>query len=339
LNGFVTAHMGMGQFAWAAYFLSPLLIDRVLDLIEGRAVARSAIWLGVLLFAVILQGAIHMMTWWLLLLGMLALLRRDLLIPLAAAVVIAISLYGFRVLPVVASFGDYEPEFIGGYRSVEQIVEALTVIHDYDDHPSTQTLGWFEYDMYLGVVGLGLLIYFGIYQRVKAREHPQWDSLNVPLIVLAVLSIGPVFGLLRLLPIPLIAGQRVTSRMLSVPLTFLIVMAAICMQRWLDGRADRRGTTLLMLLAITLMGIDLWQHLVVWSVPTLDMFFDAATAAPQTLELLGASAAVTQADQAYVSAVNAMPLVGAASLVIAAAVMFALNGWQRRALTSSPPES
>jgi hypothetical protein len=117
------------------------------------------------------------------------------------------------------------------------------------------------------------------------------------------------------------------------------VITAIYIQRWLVQQDRRRIATSLLMLATVVMGSDLIQHLQMWSIPRLEMFFDQSYTTPIPVDLLGASAAVTAPDQFYVWAVNLSPLTAAASALFAAALILVFNRWwQRRASASSASE-
>ncbi len=94
--------------------------------------------------------------------------------------------------------------------------------------------------------------------------------------ILFVFSIGRVFRLVRLIPIPLLAGERASIRMIIFPVVTLLILAAIEFQAWLRERDFSPILQVSILGGIFLIGHDLWQHLKVWQVTNAVSAFDVA---------------------------------------------------------------
>ncbi len=96
-------------------------------------------------------------------------------------------------------------------------------------------LNSWEYDHYVGLVGLAWLLFFGVFRAWRGPRHPSL-GLFPPLVVMALLSLGDLYAPWNALPIPLLSAERVSSRLLLLPLLFLALFSARRMQEWLDER-------------------------------------------------------------------------------------------------------
>jgi hypothetical protein len=83
------------------------------------------------------------------------------------------------------------------------------------------------------------------------------------------------------LPLPLFAGERVSSRMVSLVLVFLVVIATIEFQRWLDEK-PRPGWQLGGIsVGILILAHDLWQNLRLWRPANAAAFYAPKTFAAE----------------------------------------------------------
>jgi hypothetical protein len=90
-------------------------------------------------------------------------------------------------------------------------------------------------------------------------------------LVMSAFSVGQIYAwVLKILPVPPLTAERVTSRMFILPLVFLIVLAAIFLQREFEKRRISSGVQVLALGLGLLMFHDLNQHLQAWRVRYLD---------------------------------------------------------------------
>jgi hypothetical protein len=132
----------------------------------------------------------------------------------------------------------------------------------------TIPLGSWEISLYIGLAGAVFLLYFGVWRWLTAQDvHSVYQNLALPVLGLVVLSIGRIYAILRLMPIPLLDGERVTTRIISLPFVFILIFAVIHFQDWLD-RPHRKSTLVHVILG-TLLIInlnDLWQNYRIWRV-------------------------------------------------------------------------
>jgi hypothetical protein len=184
-------------------------------------------------------------------------------------------LMAFRIVPgVVAFWGVPGHPVLPGYRDVWEVVEAFAVLRDAKEPARIIPAGpifWWEYDLYIGQVGLALVLWFGIGSRWRERppadEVPSrapfaaWDG---PMLVLAFLSIGPYWTWLAGLPIPLVSSERVPSRFLLLPALLLMLIAVIRLNDWLRQGPRSAFLTALLLGALAELTRGLVEHSLAW---------------------------------------------------------------------------
>jgi hypothetical protein len=279
LNGHISDHLAVGHANWAAVFLMPVLAFQVLDAIGGNASWRWTLATSFLLFFIFLQGAFHTFVHCLLFLAVLALCNRSLLRPLGKVVFFSLMLSMVRILPPLLEASRFDTEFLGGFVSVRDLLSAfvdlrLPVAAQGASDLALSRLGWWELDYYIGAVGLVFVAYYGLVPFLRRRQDPSlFPQLIMPIFLLAALSVGRLYKVFHILSVPLLSSQRVSSRLLIVPLSMLVVLAVLHFQQQLDSRKLGLGTKVAVLGALMLMAQDLWQHFKLWRVVNMGLVF------------------------------------------------------------------
>lgn len=317
-NGYLTSHVAAGHYEWVGYFWLPIYAVLVLELVEGPATYRASIGIALALLMMALQGAMHMFVWCLLFLGLVLLFSRRNRSLILLALALSILLGAFRILPTLLQFG--EREFIGGYPDPGVLLSALIRLPSWHV-VSVDGLNWWEYDLYVGVVGVAFLLYFGLYRHVRPlpREPESIARLRVlalPMVVMVVLALGNTYHLLvRGLPVPGLDLERVTSRFIVVPFVFLLVIAVVRAQAELSALRSRTEYRILAPLAcLGLLGPLLW-HSALWRLASLQsdpLLPDVLPAAVPQL--------VARADPLYVTTVwlsSTVSMVALAGMLLA----------------------
>jgi hypothetical protein len=96
-----------------------------------------------------------------------------------------------------------------------------------------------------------------------------------PLALLALLSMDDLYAAVNRLGIPLLSGERVSSRLLIVPIVFLMPAAATRMQRVLEASPRKRLLSALAGIAVVLIAAGLAAHSHAWSLPVLERSWPA----------------------------------------------------------------
>jgi hypothetical protein len=316
-NGHITAHIAVGHSMFAGYFLLSFFVLLLLQLVDdGQAGWKWVAGASLLLFVLFLQGAFHQFIWCLMFLFLLALFHPRYAAPLFKAILFSLLLSLPRALPPALEFAAGGMAFISGFPTLTDLLAGLVVLK----HPSEalsgpySSLGWWELDHYVGLVGLAFLVLCGIYLTWKngAAQRP----LLSPSAALAILSVGSIFSLFHRLPLPLTDSERVTARFLILPLVFLAALGSLRLQAFLQARGKPAVHVYLLSLGLLVLGgHDLFQHSRWWRLDNMGQLFPRTPVQLQ-VEL------IQRADPLYIASL----VVGA--LLSLLALVFLL--WQAR---------
>jgi hypothetical protein len=196
---------------------------------------------ALLLFAIFLQGSFHQFVWALIFLGFLSLAYFRRFFTVFKAMVFTCLVSAFRLIPPVLSFNNFSPVHLGGYPDLMSVyialahwvtpAEAMPFMH------MGSNLGYWEFDLFIGKVGVWFLIFAGFAWLALQIYTRKIDWVVIPTAALFLLSLGDVYSVFRRIPIPLLYGERVTTRIISLSLVFFIFLSIAALQKW----ADRMG--------------------------------------------------------------------------------------------------
>jgi hypothetical protein len=277
-NGHLTAHIGVGHSMWTAYFLLPFFFLYTLEITGGKDRTWSAIKLGFVLFLMMLQGGFHIFAWAMAFLALLLIFNWKMWKPVIYAAASGLLLSAFRLIPAAFALAGKKERFIWSYPTVHDLLDALVTIrqHTPERLKPWGTTGWWEYDVYIGVLGLALIAYFGIYLRFRKGaelDDCRFKALDLPILALAALSTSYFYAFLSRIPLPLIRSQRVATRFILIPVVFLVFMAAIRMQKVLG--AGRRSVKFyaVSIIGLAVMALSFVDHSFIWSVARLQRIY------------------------------------------------------------------
>lgn len=273
-NGHILAHLTAGHLVWCGYFLFSWFALFVFELLEGQAGWRWAAKTSILLFLILLQGSYHPFAWLLLFTGLLGLVFPRRFWLLLATAVFAVLLSLVRLLPVLTLAGSLDASFLAGYPDLLSILNQMVRIQlpgvKAPIDGLTASVGTWETSLYVGVIGAAFLIYFGIYKTLSGPQGWPGDrALLLACAGLAFLSLEKVIGFIgAYIPLPLITGERVATRLAGLPFVFLLMLAAIQFQKWLDAYRNPMFSAGLSLV-LGFFGLhNLYENFWVWSLPT-----------------------------------------------------------------------
>lgn len=277
-NGHILAHNSVGHATWGGYFLFPWLAVLIFQLMDGDQSWRWVANTSLLLFFIYLQGSFHHFVWALFFLGFLGITAWNFFAPVLKALIAAVLLSMVRILPPALELGKWDSEFLGGYPTVMDILQSMVIIKFPEQSLETRSmlnvLGWWEFNLYVGLIGAVFVITFGVVSWIRNRRAEcGYPHLLLPVAAVTLLSLGRVYRLLMLLPIPLISAERASIRMIILPFVVLLIVGAIELQRWLEARQRPLPVQLSGLFLVAAMGHDLWQHLKAWQVTNAYLAF------------------------------------------------------------------
>lgn len=285
-NGHISDHIAVGHVHWAGYFLIPFFAALIFELLDGDAGWRWVLGISAVLFFIFLQGTFHLYIVCLAFMGILALSSRKHMAPLAGGILFSVLLSMVRILPPALEAARFDTEFLFGFTTVGEVFSALTNLkipgfNEIVIRGSVNPLGYWEIDHFIGYVGLAFVLIFGVLPWLRSGASQQrYFPLWIPTAVLAIASIGQIYQLVHALRVPLFASQRVSSRLLFLPLAMLIFLAAIRLQEYLASQRTRDWVRLVELAVVGVAAQDLWQHFKVWRVTNMGKVFG-----PQPLDL------------------------------------------------------
>jgi hypothetical protein len=137
----------------------------------------------------------------------------------------------------------------------------------------THLIGPWEFDFYIGWIGLAFLVGFGIWAWLRDKNGlPDWmKALYAPMLVLFVLSMGQIYEPVFMLKIPLLTAERVTSRFWTLPFVFLIFFGAIGLQKNLQGKSLSKLSGLVYFSGLLILVNDLMRNMDLWNVKYMDL--------------------------------------------------------------------
>ena len=276
-NGYITAHLGAGHSMWSGYFLLPFFCLYILAWVEQPGSLMPALKLAFVLFVMLLQGSFHMVVWCWLFLAILVLFNPRFWRQGLLAVGFSGLLAAFRLIPTAVTFwGFHDYGFNGGYPTLTDLLDGFIRIRE-PAHPWIGNIfnwtAWWEFDMYLGILGLAVLGYFGVYRRwdrdPTLRPY-QYPALDMPIGILALFSLSYFYYVIFSLPLPFLNSERVTSRFIIIPVVMLLTLAVIRMARVLEKvRLGLRGTVLVGI-ALVETCFSLLTHSSFWAIAGLE---------------------------------------------------------------------
>ena len=269
-NGHILSHYSVGHVTWGGYFLFPWFIWLIFCLLGGEKDWTWVTRMAVLLFVIFLQGSFHQFVWCLIFLGILAVTKPKKFVTILKAGIFACLLSAVRIIPPALQMNTFDNEFLGGYRSPQQLIKAfiqiLTPVEAVDPKITGAALGWWEYDTYIGLAGVCFLGFFGILWLKNHKKEFGYPALILPLLILSVFSVRDFYLIIRSTQIPLFSGERVSTRFLIIPVLFLIIFACTALQDRLRERnfnlLDITFSSVFLLILLA----ELWSHLETWKV-------------------------------------------------------------------------
>jgi hypothetical protein len=273
-NGHIVSHIAIGHWPWISYFVLSFFLVWVFKLVEGDVSPFHGTQLAWIFFAMLLFGGVHTFAWCLIFLFLLCLRQKRFWKPVMIGVGLSLVFSLYRLLPAAVTFFGYKNDFISGFPSVSIFWNALTSVHGQENILSLGLEGnfaawWWEVDHFIGIIGLVALVYFGIFLRLKEKSSwgiNDYRVLNIPMLVLVILSFGSIYEVFTYIPIPLITVERVSTRFLIVPLLILLVISCIWMQQMFNRLSANWGLIGIALAGILIEGFLFVEHSAGWQV-------------------------------------------------------------------------
>ena len=251
LNGNLVGHLAAGHFQWAGYFVIPWVFLFLHRASAGDTGSRTQAGLGLALGLMVAVGGWHVFVWCVIFVGVFLLCNRARWWLGAGAAALAAGLIAYRAFPAILVFGAHDTEFLHSY---EQITILLAALVGYPrDMPCC--LFWFEYDAYVGWVGM-VLVCAGFTAPLSRVWREPVAALWAPSVAMLVLSTFNIYKW-TLFRLPGFVSERVASRLLVVGLLGFALLGCVQLNLWLTRRPITHARRAALALAGLLMAAQL----------------------------------------------------------------------------------
>lgn len=291
-NGHITSKIAVGCSDWNGYFLLPFFCLFVLELLERKTLIRTSIKISFVLLAIILQGSFHIYTWCMIFLLLLAIFNREYFKQILLIILFSSLLASFRLLPAIITFWDKGYLIESGYPTISELFNALVTIRQHTYYSLEDLsfrygilvkgvggilglLTWDEYNFFIGVIGLAVITYFGIYLRFSnspSLKNYKYQTLDMPILILTLFSFSYFYTFIGGLPIPLFNSERVPSRFLVIPMLMLLIISSIRIEQLIHKIKNAR-LKFLAIAGILQMAFSLATHSYFWRISIVEWHF------------------------------------------------------------------
>lgn len=282
LNGSLVAHLSAGHMGWLGYYALPFVIEALLVMaMAGQGARRAAPALALVLFALLIAGALQVAVMAIALIALCAILIPAGRAAFAWCLVQFAMLSMVRTLPAALSHWRGGRIWIADGYTPAQMLESLMWFREPSAMQTVETtltygarsavtIPWVEFDAYIGVFGVLLLSAFAIadLRRSPGSGEPHEKALRAlqwPCVALAILSLDRFYAGLIVAPVSLLTVIRVPSRFLGVAVVVALALAIARLDtRW---RARPRGPapTVLLWAGILAAALQLGYHSLTYS--------------------------------------------------------------------------
>jgi hypothetical protein len=324
-NGHLTSHLGVGHSMWGAYFLLPFFFLFVLDLVERRSTRTTPVKLAFVLFFIILQGGLHIYVWGITFLVLLLIFNWRLLKPVVLSIFFSAILSAFRLIPAGFALANRQEKFIWSYPTLRDLIDSLITIRQQTPERLIPwgTAGWWEYDFYVGIIGLAFILWFGVAMRFSkdpGLAKLRYRELDMPILIMGLFSLSYFHAFLTRIPLPLLRSERVATRFAVLPLMFLVVIASIRFSSVLEKIRQAVKFKVAAVAGVALVALGFVDHSFLWSVARLERIFRSRTPDLSVPDI------ITMQDGSYRTLLAVSAIVSCAGIVLLLYLLFRYRG-------------
>ena len=271
-NGHIVSHLAVGHLTWASYFFLPFFVLLIFEFFEKQVINwKWVAKVSLVQFLIFLAGGYHVFVWCLFFLGILLLVNRQNKKWIFLSILFSILINLFRILPSALLAGLLSIDFMAGFPSTDRLffslISMVNPAEAYTFPDKVNILVW-EYDFYIGLVGLILIsIFCGLF-FIKNKKS-EYRNFVIPITILTILSIGNLYKPIFDTGIPLISGERISSRFFILPLLIIIFSSALAIHDLIMENKNKYKFSFFFIIAIILIANDLTQHLANWGLGSI----------------------------------------------------------------------
>jgi hypothetical protein len=179
----------------------------------------------------------------------------------------------FRILPAALLSKKLEIGFMAGFPTLTRLLVGLINISKPSDafFPQLQKIDimvW-EQNFYVSVLGLAFIIYYGI---IQLRDNKNYKLVVFPSLFFLILSVGNFYKVFFDTGIPLLSGERMSTRFFIMAVLYLSFLGAFHFQKNLHYFSTPIKKVGLMV-SFLFIANDVTQHLANWGVEVVAQIF------------------------------------------------------------------
>ena len=159
-NGFITAHIGIGHTMYVGYFILPYFVHLLLRLTESQPPRYWFAQMAMVLFGIELLGSTLFFAACLIFLTVFLLFATNHRHHIFKAILAGVGLNIYRLVPAAIALSSYSSRPLPGFTTLGDLLASLTWIIQPSQSIRGLPLGWWEFDMYVGVLGFVIVFLF-----------------------------------------------------------------------------------------------------------------------------------------------------------------------------------
>lgn len=256
LNGHIISHLSVGHLPWAAYFLAPWMLVSAVRTSRGDRSVQNVAVCAATFAGMILIGGWHIFVWSFLFMAFACLASPRRIEVLGRIGVITALLAAARLAPAVVTYGAGSNIFVSGYPTGGSVLAALVATPTREN-----VLDLWELDAYVGYAGFLLLCLGAVPFRQSAKRFI--NVLLLPTCALTLLSLGNIYER-TLFRLPGFVSERVTSRLIILPILWLTLAGAVRIDSWWRRKKPSFAASILVLLGGWFVALQLVLRAQVW---------------------------------------------------------------------------
>jgi hypothetical protein len=262
-NGHVVSHLSVGHLTWSSYFLLSYFFLFAFELFGEKSLDwKWVVKISALQFFIFLSGGYHPFFWIVMFLAILLLFHKPNRKIIFISIFFSFLINMFRILPAALLSRQLKLEFMFGFPTILRLFQGL--FQSYYPTELVLDLAYWEYNFYLGLMGMLFVFYFG-FVYFKNQKKNEIFKLIIPASAMLVLSVGNIYKPFFDTGLPFLSGERVSSRFLMMTLLLLIFISVIQLQEYLNS-VNNNYIKWGIAIGIFLMANDLIMHLSQWGI-------------------------------------------------------------------------
>ena len=271
-NGYWVEKVSAYGPGYMGYFLLPFVLYILmqisnLDYSNKNEQHKWGVWLGLCTATILFQGSFHLYVEIITFIIIWGIINFRYWQPALISCIVSFLIGMVRFLPAAVSYGTSPNRHAliwGGYSNPQHFMDAFVDLRTHLDHP---IYGWWESSLFISLVGLLFLFYFGIwapFMKHKWTKLNLWKTLILPCSIILFISFRRFKYILIPNWIPLLNAESITTRYMIIPLLIVTFIATINLQGFIDKYWKWKNVRYLLVISIFSLTLFLFNHSRLW---------------------------------------------------------------------------